>query len=204
MKRNTWLIFALIMTSLAGSGCRISANFHEVDKGKYYRSAQLTGEELDQGIPNLGIRTIISLRGGNPGDAWFDEEVAVAEKHGAKVVPIGMSAKRLPHRHSLIKLLDTFRDAERPILVHCLAGADRTGEATAIYMMEYMGKSKKKALSALSPRYLHIPISKPAKRYFIRQYQGQDWAYNTYDPCVQSYKYYDKAAYCEAEPASAN
>ena len=33
--------------------------------------------------------------------------------------------------------------------------------------------------------------------FLIREvYQGEDWARNTYDPCLQDFEYYDKERYC--------
>lgn len=182
---------------LTQSACRISSNFHEVHEGNLYRSAQLHEREFEIAIKKLGIRTIINLRGAHPGEGWYDAETKVARKYGVTLIDIGMSAKRLPHPQHLASLLDAYRDAARPILIHCKAGADRTGEAAAIYAMEYMGKSRKEALAMLTPRYLHIEQFMPAKRYFIRElYQGLDWAYHSYDPCLPGVKYYDQDKYC--------
>ena len=92
-----------------------------------------------------------------------------------------MSAGRLPHREDLLKLLDIFETAPRPILIHCHGGADRTGEASAIYKLEYMAKTKKQALRQLTLWYMHLKPRFPAKRYFIKDlYQGKDWVKSDY------------------------
>jgi protein tyrosine/serine phosphatase len=171
-------------------------NFHEVDPGKLYRSAQLTGDELDLAIHQYGIRTVINLRGENQGEKWFDDEVQVTSRDGVKLVNIAMSAKRLPHQKDLIALVEQFETAERPILVHCQAGADRTGEASAMYEMDYMGKSREEALEMLTLKYDHLEMAAPAKRYFIGFYGGKDWALHSYDPCKADYRYYDKTQFC--------
>lgn len=76
---------------------------------------------------------------------------------GVEHFDIGMSARRLPHREDLLKLIEIYETAERPILIHCRGGADRTGEATAMYMIDFMGKSNKKAMKkAQSIRYFHL------------------------------------------------
>lgn len=169
----------------------VGCNLHEIDEGKYFRSAQLSGEELESVIKEHGIKTVINLRGAKDVD-WYREEAAVTERMGVTLISIGMSAKRLPHREDLIKLLDAFKTAERPMLIHCQGGADRTGEASAIYQMLYMGKTKKEALKMLTPKYFHIKKRMPAKRYFIKElWQGEDWAYNEYDPCSGEFKYYN-------------
>lgn len=184
--RNTVSGLCLALGALALTGC----NFYEVHKGHLYRSAQLDGGTLAAAIDHYGIRTVINLRGESD-SRWYKDEAAVATSKNVELINISMSARRLPHRADLIKLLDAFRDAPRPILIHCKGGADRTGEAAAIYKMLYMGASKSKALKMLSPKYFHIESFMPAKRYFIKHvWAGEEWARNEYDPCSEEYKYY--------------
>lgn len=179
------IILSLILLSL--TACR---NFHEVEEGKFYRSGQLSGDEFQAVIDSFGIKTIINLRGPNPGEEWYDDEMIVAQRNGVAHYDIGMGASVIPQRESLIALLDAYKEAERPILIHCMAGADRSGEASAIYQMIYQGKTKKEALKMLTPKYLHVTLKYPAKRYFIKEvWQGEEWAYNEYDPC-DGYKYF--------------
>lgn len=176
------------------TGC---PNLHEVKRGELYRSGQLDKKQLRAVIEKAGIKTIINLRGSSDED-WYQDEKAVAQAYGVNLVNIKMSAKRLPTRAGLIKLLETYRNAPRPILIHCKAGVDRTGEAATIYAMEYLGQSKKKALEQLSPKYFHVPKLMPAKTYFIRNiYQGEAWAYREYHPCQTDYKYFNKASACD-------
>lgn len=164
-----------------------------VDEGTVYRSPQLKSEELLTAIHQLKIKTIINLRGENPDEDWFKNEKKIAEENGVQLVNISMSARRLPHRKDLIKLLDTFRDAPRPILIHCKAGVDRTGEASAIYQMLYMQYTKKEALDMLSVKWGHVEKRFPAKKYFIKElWVDEEWARTQYFPCAANYKYYDK------------
>ena len=167
-----------------------ACNLHEVDSGQLYRSAQLDGDQFREVIAKHGIRTVINLRGKSNNDWWLEED-AVMRELGINHINIGMSAKRLPHKKDLRALLEAYRNAERPILIHCQGGADRTGEASAIYQMIYMGKSKKQALRSLKAKYGHLKLRFPAKRYFIKEvWQGEDWAMNEYDPCIQNYEHY--------------
>lgn len=53
-------------------------------------------------------------------------------------------------------LLDAFETMERPFLVHCKSGADRTGLVAVLYLMIHEGKSLDDALEQLSFRFLHI------------------------------------------------
>jgi protein tyrosine/serine phosphatase len=179
------------------TACRISKNFHVVDQGKVYRSAQLTGSELEDAITKYKINTIINLQGKNPDEQWYIEEQNVTRKYGVKLIDIAMSTESIPQKQSLIKLLEAFASAPRPILIHCRAGADRSGEAAALYQIEYMGKSKEEALKMLHPKYLHLSLFVPAKKYFVNLYQGQRWAYKEYDPCNNNYYYFNPGHFIE-------
>ncbi len=201
LHRRYWAIMAFGLAAAGAQGCRLTKNFHVVEKGEFYRSAQLTREELNLAIDEAGIRTVINLRGEAPGKDWFDTEVAVAKERGVELVNIPMRSEAIPRRADLIKLLDAYKSVARPILIHCQFGADRTGEAAAIYQMEYLGKSRKEALKSLTPKYFHFEIYKPSKRYFMGKiYQGASWAYNEYDPCKQDYKHFDRDKQCNGNP----
>lgn len=104
-----------------------------------------------------------------------------------------MKASRLPHREDVLKLIELYENAPRPILIHCQGGADRTGEAAAMYKIDFMNASKKEALKMQTIKYFHLKKRFPAKRYFNKDvYQGKEWAKENYRPCTQDYKYYDK------------
>lgn len=186
---NGMRLLALVLLAVTLTGCR----FYEVDSGALYRSPQPTGEELERAIAEYGLKTIINLRGESPDSAWYKDEKAVADKYGVPMINISMSAKSIPSRQNLLKLLDAFRTAVRPMLVHCMAGVDRTGEASALYQMIYMGKSREDALEMLSGNFGHFENFMPAKRYFVRDiWQSEQWAYEEYDPCQNDYKYFNK------------
>jgi protein tyrosine/serine phosphatase len=172
-------------------------NFHVIEPGRAYRSARLRPDELKSALDRLNIRTVINLEGAAPGSAWYEAEKKILKDFKVKHVNIEMSAARLPHRADLLKLLRTFDDAEYPILIHCWAGADRTGEASAIYAMDRMNWPSSQALRMLTPRFLHFEIKYPAKRYFIgKVYRGRTWAFSSYDPCQSRYLYYSYAQFC--------
>jgi len=159
----------------------------EVSRGELYRSPQLQAWEFEDSINKYGIRSIISLRGENPNRKWYREQKAMSERMGVIQVDIPMTADEIPTRPNLLRLLDAFAQLPRPILVHCMAGVDRTGEAVAIYRMEYLGASREQALRSVFPSFMK------AKWYFIRQlYQGELWAREQYDPCKNAHPHFDR------------
>lgn len=156
-------------------------NFHKVDNC-FYRSAQLSGKELKYVIRRYKIKTIINLRGENRQASWWKTENRIAKAHNIKFYNIQMKTNKLPHPSNLKKYLDAIEKAPHPILVHCRRGADRTGEAAAIWLLVKRRKSKKEALKQLSIKYQHFKANKPAKRFLIRMWRGRHWALNDYNP----------------------
>ena len=47
--------------------------FHAVESGVVYRSAQLSGEKLDEVVRGYQIRSVLNLRGDNTGKPWYNE-----------------------------------------------------------------------------------------------------------------------------------
>ncbi len=161
-------------------------NFHVVADGKVYRSAQPTPETLMAAIEQFSIRTVINLRGENPDDSWWVQERAVCEAMGVKLVNIAMSAQSLPSRETLLALYDALAGSEYPILLHCQAGADRTGAAAAIWRM-MQGEPREDAASELSPLYFHLEPFAPAMDRLVAIFTpDREWIANAYDPATMS------------------
>jgi len=97
--------------------------------GEVYRSAQLSPVEISTFAKAYGIKTIINLRGANPGKAWYDGEVAEARELGVAHLDFRMSARRELTATQAAELVALMKQAEKPLLIHCQAGADRSGLA---------------------------------------------------------------------------
>lgn len=135
-----------------------TGNFHEVIPGRFYRSAQLSGTALSQDIETYHIRTVINLRGAQPGAGWYEDELAVARAHGVNHVDFTMSAERELTPAQSFALVALMRNAEGPILVHCKSGADRTGLASVMYLQQIAGVDEKTAEWQLTPLFGHLNI----------------------------------------------
>ena len=93
-----------------------------------WRSPFPREEQLIRRIEQQDIRTVLCLRGGRT--ARQTERATV--NSGAEFVCVPFSAKRLPRPDVLLRLWQIAETAERPILVHCRAGVDRTGLTLAL------------------------------------------------------------------------
>lgn len=157
-------------------------NFHTVQDKHLYRSAQLSPDRLKYYIKHHDIKSVINLRGKHPNRSWWQKEAKLLSSLNVELHNIGMSAKTLPSRENLKTLLGLYKTLPRPILIHCHGGADRTGEAAALWKIEQQKTSRKRALKQLSLSFRHIKSYYPAKRFLIKIWQGQTWLENDYDP----------------------
>nr|WP_272212080.1 dual specificity protein phosphatase family protein [Marinicella sp. W31]MDC2877979.1 dual specificity protein phosphatase family protein [Marinicella sp. W31] len=153
----------LISGGLYLGGLQLTGNFHEVHAGTLYRSAQPSAGDLADYAKRHGIRTVINLRGAHPNREWYDSEVAASKALGITHIDFAMSdGEELPLERSM-ELLALMRDAEKPLLIHCKAGADRTGLASVMYLQQVAGVDEERAEWQLSPIYghLNIPLTRP-------------------------------------------
>jgi protein tyrosine/serine phosphatase len=129
-----------------------------VEAGKLYRSAQLSRSDLQKEVTDNGIKTIINLSGENHKAVWYVEELALCQEQHIRHVDIHLSAQHLPLPSEISKLLESYREVPRPILLHCRSGSDRTGLAAALYLIDQDHVPWNKAEEALSVSYGHFAI----------------------------------------------
>jgi protein tyrosine/serine phosphatase len=136
---------------------QMTGNFHEVLPGQLYRSAQPDGEDIDEMVRVHGVRTIINLRDEAHG-SWYAEAGSAAARNGVRMVDFPMSSAQEVPVDRLQQLAAIMRDAEKPVLIHCEHGANRTGLASAVYVGAVAGRSELFSEFQLSPFYGHVPI----------------------------------------------
>lgn len=133
-------------------------NFYQITKGEAYRSAQMDGDDLKYYIDNYHIKSILNLRGKISNAKWYIEEMKVSAENKVKHYDIFLSAYREPTREETQILIGLFKTAPRPILIHCQAGADRSGLVAAMWKVIVDKESKIEAGKQLSIFYGHMPL----------------------------------------------
>lgn len=110
-------------------------NFYRVDS-QLYRSAQPDAEGMRE-LRARGIRTVLDLR------YWHDDKT-IARGTGLTILHLPMMANAIAPG-DLRQAVELIRQAEKPILVHCRFGADRTGGVIAAYRVLEQGWSSEQA-----------------------------------------------------------
>jgi undecaprenyl-diphosphatase len=131
-------------------------NFHKVDKD-VYRSAQLFSYNFPYYLEEYQIKSILNLRKvrKEKEKRWYRDEVSIAKKMDVirYDYPIGDRAEAsMEQMDQIVKII---KEAPKPILIHCKAGADRTSLASALYM--YAIKKDIDAEKQISIIYGHFP-----------------------------------------------
>jgi len=114
-------------------------NFHKISDN-LYRSAQPDAEGMRE-LASYGIGTIISLRN-------FHDDEDEAEGLSPDLKQVKMNTWDI-REEQVIRALKLIRDSKKPVLVHCMHGADRTGLICAMSRIVFENWSKAQALDEL-------------------------------------------------------
>src|SRR5207237_7687008 len=128
---------------------------------RVYRSAQLSGRDLEKVVRAKGIQTVLNLRGCCDPAPWYVEECRTTHRLQVDQVDICLSAGRLPSAPEMRRLLEVLDRCSYPILLHCRRGADRTGLVSALIVLLQTGQALPEALQQLGLRYGHLAVERP-------------------------------------------
>jgi protein tyrosine/serine phosphatase len=116
----------------------IPKHFGVVKEGCVYRSGQLSGTLVKRVLARYKIKVIVDLTFANPKDADQQAESKAAEELGIELVrlPLGGDGTGDINRYAyaITEIVDGQRKG-KPVLVHCAAGAQRTGGVIAAYRL---------------------------------------------------------------------
>jgi protein tyrosine phosphatase (PTP) superfamily phosphohydrolase (DUF442 family) len=159
--RWRWLGFVLIAPALVGAWILYvlgTDNFHVVVEGEAYRSGQMSSNELVRCIQRHAIRSIVNLRGTQPDQQWYQEEVLAASTRNVVHRSIALSSRKVVTAEQMCELVFMFKELPKPVLIHCDGGADRTAVAAAIYAVEVARRPPALAEKEFSMWYGYWPM----------------------------------------------
>ena len=128
-------------------------NFAQLVPGIYRSNHPTTARFKDYAA--MGIKTVLTLRGAQHQPQYLFE-AETCDHLGLTLECVQMAARRAPTVERLTMLFDVFDRIEPPFLMHCKSGADRTGLASAIYLLAYAGADLAAAKAQLSFDFIHI------------------------------------------------
>ena len=172
----TLTVLLLLPAGYFGVYMQVQGNFHPITPGEAYRSAKLDRDELEHYIKKYNIKSIVNLLGEDPRKPWYQEELQVSAEHNIKHYDISLSATQEPTDEDTRRLVEIFKTAPRPVLIHCKGGSDRSGLAAAMWKVIVDKEPKSEACKQLSILYGHFPIGKTS---------AMDHFFDHWDPALQ-------------------
>jgi protein tyrosine/serine phosphatase len=167
-------------------------NLHRISD-EMFRANQPSPEHIARYARELGLKTILNLRGKSPKGYYLLEKEA-CERHGIQLVDFQMFSRELPSPAAVLEAKQLFDSIAYPALMHCKSGADRAGIMAVLYQHFRKGQPIEQALEQLSRKYLHIRHGKTGVLdFFFETYlrEGKPgglsfaaWVEKGYDPAA--------------------
>lgn len=132
-------------------------NLHQITDG-VWRGGQPTPGQL-RTFARRGGRSVVSLRAGQ-GFGSLPLELEACRQFGLTYLNLALRGGTLPGRDELRAAARLFQTVERPVLFHCMSGADRSGFASALFLILAENRPADEARRQLSLRYGHNPFGK--------------------------------------------
>ena len=153
-------LFAVAIYGLFFADGWIKGNFHVITENQAYRSRQLDKQLLKYYVTKYNIKSIINLRGAEPGKQWYDDEIEVCSNYKIKHYDLDMAMDKEPANEQIETLIYFFKTAPKPVFINCLGGSDRTGLAATLWKMVMNKEDKHKAAKHMLFFYGHMPFGK--------------------------------------------
>lgn len=170
---------ALAFTSLAQEGdqgfqttsSRDIRNWGVVEAGQVFRSGQPVKDQLLEASKTHGIKSVLILHNSMREDVTH--ELELAEQNQIQALHLPISDHEMLSDENLFKIIAFLKEAPKPVLIHCRAGADRTGLVSAIYRNLFMNQDLAKAKSEmLTLKWGHLSFggTKAMDNYLLNEY----------------------------------
>ena len=133
-------------------------NLHQISD-EMFRANQPSPEQIARYAKELGLKTILNLRGFSPRGHYVLEKEA-CERQGIKLVDFQVFSREIPKPEAVLAAKQLFDSITYPALMHCKSGADRAGIMAVLYMHFRRGQLIEQAIEQLSGKYLHVRMGK--------------------------------------------
>ncbi|WP_435017743.1 tyrosine-protein phosphatase [Tundrisphaera sp. TA3] len=158
-RRLRWALRSVALAGLVAAGLAawlfLGDNFAAIRPGQLYRSGQLGRASLEAKLRDHRIKTVLNLRGAHPEADWYRDERAATLAAGGTQVDMALSSCEWMSRAQARALLEILDRAEKPILVHCFHGSERTGITCAFAELLRPGSTLADAREQFTLRYLY-------------------------------------------------
>lgn len=146
-----------------------------VEEGKIYRSGQLSRHLVKQVLEKHHIARVVDLTFDNPDDANHESELAAIAELGIerKLCPLDSDGTGDVHIYAqaVAAVAESARQG-KPVLVHCVAGAQRTGGVVALYRLLVEGRSPALVLDEMR-KYKYDPQRSPRLMEYLNAHIGE-------------------------------
>jgi protein-tyrosine phosphatase len=147
----------------------VPKNFGVVEQGRIYRSGQISAPLIKKILTEYNIRVIINLTSMGPNNPDKLAEEKAAAKLNIKVLRFPMSGNGTGDINDYATAVASIVNAEKqnlPVLVHCVAGAARTGGVIATYRL-LVEKKDPNIVEDEMEKYRYAVDKKPTLRLFL-------------------------------------
>ncbi len=150
-------------------------NFGVVDPGRLFRSGQISHWQIRRTLAENHIARIVALsgHGGRAADLAAEDQAA-AELHVRRdVFPLGGDGTGQVGQYvGAIAAVAAAERAGQPVLVHCIAGAQRTGGVIACYQLLVEHRPPADVYAGLR-RFGHDPKDNPHLLDYLNAHMGE-------------------------------
>jgi tyrosine-protein phosphatase SIW14 len=147
----------------------VPKRFGVVEQGRIYRSGQLSASLVKRVLARHNIRVIVDLTTNDPNNPDQRAEIRAASELGIEIIKLPLGGNGTGDVNNYARAITTISQAERkaiPVLVHCAAGAQRTGGVIAAYRLLVQKKDPGFVIGELK-RYGWSPKGNPALLPFL-------------------------------------
>lgn len=164
-------------------------NMHRIS-GDMWRCNQPSPAQI-RNLKDQGFKTILNLRGTQPGRHYYDLEHYTCKQIGMDIVDLPWGSREAPYVERIERLIEVFNEIQYPAVMHCKSGADRAGIVAVMYMLLHEKAPFEEAIKQLSGKYGHVKQGKTGmldhffELYRVRNEQSPiaflDWVRTEYD-----------------------